>query len=338
MERKCFYCKKPIKSRGGNRISNDTYLCDECFNRCRNEIIKHKFQVTCPSVYEFSPDEIRTILSGNGDDFLEALVITREEDRLRRHAEKEKQHCCVCGNKDCSGGKVIKDDYLLCERCAENYTMTAANGSVTEAFFAEHDKDFFISELGECVNPHNTITFNFKTRKIYLKDALMKKNYKVVSFSDIVGFKSEMRANENTYDKKLIKKLHVRFRYNGAEINYYRDNTTGNPQEYEDTLDCFSRIPEVQKIANGAYGASVTGSAQDNVKMPRVTCPKCGGINCTPISESKTTGSDFYASKGCCGYLLLGPIGILCGKCGAGTETTNTTYWVCSNCGNKFRN
>ena len=66
-------------------------------------------------------------------------------------------------------------------------------------------------------------------------------------------------------------------------------------------------------------------------------CPKCGNENCQIVAETTSTGEDFSASKGCCGALLLGPIGILCGACGKGKQINSVNYWVCPNCGNKFR-
>lgn len=66
-------------------------------------------------------------------------------------------------------------------------------------------------------------------------------------------------------------------------------------------------------------------------------CSKCGNENCQIITETSSSGKDFSAGKGCCGALLLGPIGILCGACGKGKKITSTNYWVCSNCGNKFK-
>jgi len=66
-------------------------------------------------------------------------------------------------------------------------------------------------------------------------------------------------------------------------------------------------------------------------------CPKCGENNSQIINEVTTSGKDFSAGKGCCGVILLGPIGILCGACGKGKQTYNNQYWVCNNCGNKWR-
>ncbi|MCM1228045.1 MAG: hypothetical protein NC320_12960 [Clostridium sp.] len=58
----------------------------------------------------------------------------------------------------------------------------------------------------------------------------------------------------------------------------------------------------------------------------QVKCPKCGGTNLQVVSEVTGKGAKFW--KLClCGIL---------GLCGAGkTETEH--YWVCHNCGHKFK-
>ena len=66
-------------------------------------------------------------------------------------------------------------------------------------------------------------------------------------------------------------------------------------------------------------------------------CSKCGENNSQIINEVTTTGKDFSVGKGCCGAILLGPIGVLCGACGGGKQTHNNQYWVCNNCGNKWK-
>ena len=68
-----------------------------------------------------------------------------------------------------------------------------------------------------------------------------------------------------------------------------------------------------------------------------MNCPKCNSKKCKIINEVSTEGKDFSAGKGCLGALLLGPLGILCGACGKGRQTTNTNYWVCEDCGNKWK-
>lgn len=68
----------------------------------------------------------------------------------------------------------------------------------------------------------------------------------------------------------------------------------------------------------------------------KMQCPNCGGRNCTLMTETTTKKDGYSAANGCCGYVFLGPIGLLCGACGAGEETKSKTYWVCQSCGNKF--
>jgi hypothetical protein len=60
---------------------------------------------------------------------------------------------------------------------------------------------------------------------------------------------------------------------------------------------------------------------QNNV----ILCPKCGSNN---IFISKR---GFNASDACCGALLVGPLGLLCGQSGA-----NTIEKTCLNCNKKF--
>lgn len=65
-------------------------------------------------------------------------------------------------------------------------------------------------------------------------------------------------------------------------------------------------------------------------------CPNCGGENCQFITSTNTNTNLFSAGDACCGTVLLGPIGMLCGLCGAGSETETKEYWVCNTCGSKF--
>lgn len=77
-----------------------------------------------------------------------------------------------------------------------------------------------------------------------------------------------------------------------------------------------------------------------------IKCPKCGGKNLHAITETetavKTSGGGYSATKGCLGWLAFGPFGLLCGNCGQSTKTsvntTNKNYWVCGDCGHRFRN
>ena len=58
----------------------------------------------------------------------------------------------------------------------------------------------------------------------------------------------------------------------------------------------------------------------------KVKCPKCSCSSITTIKEGYSAGS------GCCGAILFGPLGLLCGASGA-----NRLYSVCQNCGYKWK-
>lgn len=68
-----------------------------------------------------------------------------------------------------------------------------------------------------------------------------------------------------------------------------------------------------------------------------MVCPKCGSENCGIINEVREKGRDYYGGRGCLGYLIFGPVGLLCGLCGKGRQTKNINYWVCNNCGKKWK-
>ena len=74
-------------------------------------------------------------------------------------------------------------------------------------------------------------------------------------------------------------------------------------------------------------------------------CPQCGNYQLQFYTDNNTTvqtsGGGYSGAKGCCGYLLLGPFGLLCGTCGSKSKTTviNDTkhYWICNRCGFRFK-
>lgn len=76
--------------------------------------------------------------------------------------------------------------------------------------------------------------------------------------------------------------------------------------------------------------------------VPEGYCPECGapGDCCTPVvkTDVKTSGGGYGFWNGCCGYILLGPVGLLCGACGGSTKTkvTSRTWRICSRCGCEF--
>ena len=63
-------------------------------------------------------------------------------------------------------------------------------------------------------------------------------------------------------------------------------------------------------------------------------CPKCGSERIQ--FGTNTSGGGFSFSDACCGSIILGPLGVLCGACGSDTKTEE--FWICQDCGNKFSN
>jgi len=66
----------------------------------------------------------------------------------------------------------------------------------------------------------------------------------------------------------------------------------------------------------------------------KIKCPKCCSDNITLVSNTEKRG--FKSSDACCGYMILGPLGLLCGSVGS-NKTSTTEYWVCGSCGNHFQ-
>ena len=81
-------------------------------------------------------------------------------------------------------------------------------------------------------------------------------------------------------------------------------------------------------------------------KREIVRCPRCGEHSLHPLSETttsvQTSGGGYSSGKGCLGWLLFGPVGLLCGGLGqkqrTSIHTDNKLYWICNECGFKFRN
>lgn len=69
-------------------------------------------------------------------------------------------------------------------------------------------------------------------------------------------------------------------------------------------------------------------------EQKNMKCPNCGSENIQ--FGTSTNGGGFSLSNSCCGYLALGPLGLLCGACGSGTSTEE--FWICQGCGHKFTN
>ena len=137
-------------------------------------------------------------------------------------------------------------------------------------------------------------------------------------------FRSRMkRAGENATfivnvnEEDEVVELKTKFNMSGKYVVEYADNK-----------------PHVLTAENAATDLGSASLAQEQVGL---CCPRCGSHEVTPISEVSTKGKDFNAGNACCGLLLLGPLGLLCGATGKGKQTTTTVYWICKVCGNKFK-
>ncbi len=71
-----------------------------------------------------------------------------------------------------------------------------------------------------------------------------------------------------------------------------------------------------------------------------LACPHCGSHNTQYVAKSVTTtqGHNYSCLGGVCGSVLMGPVGLLLGLCGGNkrTVTTDTSCWVCGDCGKEF--
>lgn len=108
------------------------------------------------------------------------------------------------------------------------------------------------------------------------------------------------------------------------------DSSSGNTEQQ-------AQQPQVQQSQQSTYN--------DGGNQKKKCCPRCKSRNLQIVTNteyhSQTSGGGYSAGKGCCGYMALGPLGLLCGACGSKSKTTvtsnSTNVWVCRDCGNKFR-
>lgn len=61
-----------------------------------------------------------------------------------------------------------------------------------------------------------------------------------------------------------------------------------------------------------------------------VRCPRCGSPEIFLMTRES---NGFAASNACCGYIIFGPLGLLCGLSG---ERESVTVRKCKNCGYEF--
>lgn len=70
-----------------------------------------------------------------------------------------------------------------------------------------------------------------------------------------------------------------------------------------------------------------------------IHCPQCKSEKILALPQTDIKGG-YRIGRGCLGYLLLGPLGFLCGALGKKSKISavNSTAFVCQECGFKFLN
>ncbi len=79
---------------------------------------------------------------------------------------------------------------------------------------------------------------------------------------------------------------------------------------------CFAMLKKTSEVRD---------FSEEMSKAPTVACPKCGSTSIT------TTKKGYAAGDACCGAILLGPLGLLCGATDA-----NKLSNVCQKCGHSW--
>lgn len=99
---------------------------------------------------------------------------------------------------------------------------------------------------------------------------------------------------------------------------------------------------EVTDIQSAQTVQPIPQASTSTQEKPVISCPYChaSSDNCHPIvkTDVKASGGGYSFWNGCCGLILLGPAGLLCGACGSSVKTKvrNETWWVCQKCGKEF--
>ncbi len=183
--------------------------------------------------------------------------------------------------------------------CAQNHNVYLLNTFVGEL------KNGGVLEIPVEVGTH-TISFNSTMKKFGIN----------ATFNVVVNEPDE------------VVELKTRFGYNNNYVVEYADNKP--------------HIPTGVNVVSSQAQKVITPNEQTEntnvvAQSSGLHCPRCGSHDILPVSEVSTKGKDFNASDACCGFLLCGPLGLLCGATGKGKQTTTTTYWMCKGCGNKFQ-
>lgn len=117
---------------------------------------------------------------------------------------------------------------------------------------------------------------------------------------------------------------------------------------------CGTKLPDDAKfcpscghtLTDDPHETTPPASPSPSAGAGMICCPECGSRDLQYVTDtdfSTTVKNKGYSgSKGCLGFLMFGPLGMLCGNCGSGkstttVDTTTSHGWICKNCGHKFR-
>lgn len=151
-----------------------------------------------------------------------------------------------------------------------------------------------------------------------------KKNYEESCFCIQCG--ENLKQTKNTIEQTNNNQIHAQFNQqnNNKEqfiqsCNYQSQQQLATKNNYQNQQDIIHNLSE-------------------DILNNDTMCKKCGHGGCVPNTVTNTkvnTKSGF--TEACCGMLIFGPIGILCGLCGHSTSVSQSskTWWNCANCGSK---
>lgn len=151
----------------------------------------------------------------------------------------------------------------------------------------------------------------------------------------LLSFNSNMKksASSSTFKITVSRQSEI------IELQTRFDSSGEYKVEYTDyrPLDKASINEQIALAQHDGSFYSGNSNSKAETQAYGICCPKCGSYDVMPVSEVETKEKDFASGKACCGYLLIGPLGLLCGLIGRGKKTKTTTYWMCKSCDNKFQ-
>lgn len=116
------------------------------------------------------------------------------------------------------------------------------------------------------------------------------------------------------------------------KLNDSNESTEKNEVEVVESNTIFCHRCGTKNLSSNKFcqkcGAKLHNDEDEN---DVIRCPKCGSKNVEFVTYQAS--SNFDAGDACCGYLLCGPIGLLCG---AQDKTPAKTVRKCKKCGHEF--